>query len=286
MRSIIGDEFIDKFVDDIRVEMAHRGHTRKTLADASACKDRAIGKLLAGEPVHNNTIAKVARVLGLDIANYRRASGEPTLVSPPPEPIGRRDAEDLYGGYSEHEVSEFFGTFIGYRRVFSDERRLHRSAFEFRWSDTKRRLEFFESQRYSPSPGKWLTSSHAGGVYISRRTRLVHRVTRFQGAVRLMTLHLPRIGEGLFRGVVLTQSERPLFYIPSVSAIFLQKLDEAKTNSELEQMTGSFGTDDPEFEYANAELISIEKNALHISHEAPEMARPHLAVSNTGRGKK
>ena len=87
MASLMTDVQRDAFVRRIRLEMAKLGLTREALAERAACKERTLGNLLAGQPVRDTTIAKVARVLGLDIDDaLGRDTGNGTPETAPPCP--------------------------------------------------------------------------------------------------------------------------------------------------------------------------------------------------------
>ena len=107
-----------------------------------------------------------------------------------------------------------------------------------------------------------MSSSHAGGIYISPHTGMIHLLTTFQGALRLATLTKFRMGDTRLRGVILTQSDRDQFFQPATSAIYLEKLETRRKNSELEKLVGPFGPADPSFKPATEELTRIESNAV------------------------
>jgi hypothetical protein len=71
------------------------------------------------------------------------------------------------------------------------------------------------------------------------------------------------------RGVILTQSERDMFFQPATSAIFLEKLTAKKKNSELEKLVGSFGPSDPSYRAAAEELAHIESSTVYFAGLRP-----------------
>ena len=257
MASLMTDAQRDAFVRRVRLEMAKLGLTREVLAERAACKERTLGNLLAGQPVRDTTLAKVARVLGIDIED---AMGQ---EAPPPEAQkldGRANEE--YGGYLLSAHAHYLGTYIAYRRVFSARNELFRSVYEIDWDDEFNRLRFFELQRFRGQDDRPVSSSHAGGIYISPHTGMIHLLTTFQGALRLVTLTKFRMGDTRLRGVILTQSDRDQFFQPATSAIYLEKLETRRKNSELEKLVGPFGPADASFKPASDELTRIESSSV------------------------
>ena len=117
-------------------------------------------------------------------------------------------------------------------------------------------------QRFRGSTGRPVASSHAGGIHISPHTGLLHLLTTYQGALRLVTLTKFRMGDDKLRGVILTQRDRDVFFQPAVSPIYLEKLAGRRKNSELEQLVGPFGPSDPTFEAVGRELAEIEASTV------------------------
>lgn len=263
MASLMTDGQREAFVRRVRLEMAKAGLTREALAERAACKERTLGNLLAGQPVRDQTVAKIARVLAIDLEDVIGRGG--------PEPAGagahhgEGRAGEEYGGYMLSAYAHYLGTYIAYRRVFSDKNELFRSVYEIDWDDEQRRLRFFELQRFRGANDRPVSSSHAGGIYISPHTNTMHLLTTFQGAIRLVTLGKPGIGDNRLRGVILTQSDRGVFFQPAISAIFLERLEVRRKNSELEKLIGAFGATDPSFRMASEELADIEANKVYFA---------------------
>ena len=79
MASLMSDGQREAFVRRVRLEMAKGSMTREALAKRAACKERTLGNLLAGQPVRDVTVAKIARVLGIDLEDFM--NGGATAVS-------------------------------------------------------------------------------------------------------------------------------------------------------------------------------------------------------------
>ena len=260
MASLMSEAQRDAFVRRVRLEMAKTGLTREVLAERAACKERTLGNLLSGQPVRDATVAKVARVLGIDLEDLIDERG-PAAARPAPD--GRAASE--YGGYMLSAYEDYPGTYVAYRYVFSDKNELFRSVYEIDWDEDMSRLRFFEVQRFRGANQQTVSSSHAGGIYISPHTGMIHLLTTYQGALRLLTLAKFRLGDRKLRGVILTQSDREMFFQPAVSAIYLERLATRMKNSELETLVGPVGPSDPAFKKAAAELAGIETSAVYFA---------------------
>lgn len=248
----------EAFVRRVRLAMAKNGLSRNSLARSVGCNERTLGNLLGGQPVRDATVAGVARALSIDLDEVFRAG------VPGTDPAAPGRAADEYGGYLLAAYEDYLGTYVAYRRVFAPRRELYRSVFELDWDDELSRLRFFEIQRFNSVKRTPVASSHAGGVYISAHTGVLHFLTTFQGALRLVTLSKFRRGDDKLRGVLLTQSDHDMFYLPAVSAIYLQKLNGRRRHSELDGMVGVVTPDDPAFRDAEVELAEIERSALFL----------------------
>ncbi len=259
MGALIGEAAREAFVRRVRIEMAKQGITREALAERAAVKERTLGNLLAGQPVRDITVAKVARALGIALDEIVGATAVASNGPATPEPAR---ASEPYGGYMLAAYEAYLGTYVAYRRVFAGKPELYRSIYEIDWDEALSRLRFLELQRFRGRNNRTVASSLGGGIYISPHTGLIQLLTTFQGALRLVTLTKMRLGETCLRGLILTQSDRDMFFEPATSAILLDRLDRKASLAELEQMVGPIGTDDPAFANAEAELAGIERSMV------------------------
>ena len=257
MGSLIGDASREAFARRVRLEMAKRGLTREALAERAEVKERTLGNLLAGQSVRDLTAAKIAKVLGIDLEALLD-SGD--LSSPASG--GAPRADESHGGYMLSAYEGYLGTYVAYRRVFSDKRELYRSVYDIDWDEALSRLRFLELQRFRGRDNRSVASSHGGGIYISPHTGLLQLLTTYQGALRLVTLSRFQLGDNRLRGLMLTQSDRDRFFEPAVSAIFLERLDGKHRLAELERLVGAVGPDDAAYAPANAELATIERAGI------------------------
>ena len=257
MGSLIGEARRQAFARRVRVEMARHGLTREALAARAEVKERTLGNLLAGQPVRDLTVAKVARVLAIELDEIVAGlDGDGATGS------GEGRAGESYGGYMLSAYEGYLGTYIAYRRGFADRNELFRSVYDIDWDESLCRLRFLELQRFRGRDNRTVASSHGGGIYISPHTGLLQFLTTYQGALRLVTLTRFGLGDNRLRGLMLTQSDRDRFFEPAVSAIFLERLEGKRPLAELERLVGPLGPNDPEFAPADAELAAIERGGI------------------------
>ncbi len=150
--------------------------------------------------------------------------------------------------------------------MFSKTSELFRSVYEIDWDEELGRLRFFELQRFRGANNRTVSSSHAGGIYISpahRHGAHAHDVSR----ARCASSRWPSfgIGDTRLRGVILTQSDREHFFQPATSAIFLRKLSGRRRLSELERMVGPIASTHADFAAALAEIEEIERSAIFLA---------------------
>jgi transcriptional regulator with XRE-family HTH domain len=261
MTALMSDGAREAFVRRIRLEMAKRGLTREALAELASVKERTLGNLLSGQSVRDVTVARIARALDIELEAWTAPEAAQT---PPPAPDSARAAE-AYGGYMMAAWEPYIGAYVAYRRVFSPGDQLYRSIYDIDWDEALSRLRFLELQRFKGRNNKTVTMNHGGGIYISPHTGLLQLLTTFQGALRLVTLTKFRMADNRLRGVILTQSDRDHFFEPSVSAIYLQRIEGKSKLADLERLVGPVGPDDPAFADASAELADIERSGVFIA---------------------
>lgn len=259
MRSVIGGAARDAFVRRVRLEMAKQGLTREGLAERAEVKERTLGNLLAGQAVRDQTVAKVARVLGIGLETV---VGEASVGEAAPLAETDARAGEAYGGYMLSAYEGYIGTYVAWRRVFSRKREaggeLYRSVYEIDWDEQLSRLRFLELQRFRARDDRRISASQGGGIYISPYTGLIQLFTTFQGALRLVTLTRFRLGDNRLRGLILTAIDREQFFAPAASPIFLERIEGKARLADLERLVGAVGPADAAYAAAARELDEIE----------------------------
>jgi transcriptional regulator with XRE-family HTH domain len=238
----------------MRREMAAKGWTQAKLAKAAGYDERTIRNVLKAESTRPDTILDICETLGIEFDCIDHAASDLEHAGV---------AAEEYGAYARKSVGDYVGSYFGYRRAFSKSRKIMRTCFTIDWSKDKGRLTFSEYQEYVPLEQGPSEPHHGGDLYIGANTNLVHLVTIFQGAVRLVTL--TKMRNQVLRGVVLTQGERPAFYQPAVSALLLKKVEGPLDERSFHARIGALTSDDPEYQRVNSELREIEAEVIFFA---------------------
>jgi transcriptional regulator with XRE-family HTH domain len=238
----------------IEQALRNKSWTRAKLAELTGYDVRTIRTVLKGEdPVRDQTILDVCEALGI----------EPELDSPAPEEVEISDSR--HGSYVREAYRQYEGAWFGVRRSFNDPYNLVRSLFQISWHPEDWIFVFEESQAYQSEAGRQVDHSQKGELYISQFTDLIHLVTVTSGAVRTITLTKVRSNRLIMRGSVLTQADREnVFYAPSVSAIYLEKISNFDSGLHLDKV-GLLRPGDHGYEEAASEIVRIERNVIHIA---------------------
>jgi DNA-binding Xre family transcriptional regulator len=231
--------------------MREKQWTRTALAKRAGYDEKTIRKVLNGQPVKDKTVTDVCHALDVEPI-FRVPSDSPDV------------AIEQYGGYlrTNYHLYECFYTF--YRRDILKSGVIYKSLFQIFWDSAERHLTFREYyKRTNVSPP--VVQFFVGPVCISSYTNLLHMLTIVAGSVRLLTLTKMRHFEGIMRGVLLTQTEAPHFYQPTVTPVVLRSL----SNYDADPHSGDdiilLSPDSPEYAFASAELQFAEREVMKIA---------------------
>jgi hypothetical protein len=220
----------------------------KALAEDAKCNVRTIRNFFNGKSVREETTRRIAAVVGVNLISERLEAQ-----------TGSNSADVEHGLYSEDLVRSYIGYFYAYRRSFSIADNLVRALFKLEWDAKRACLTFQEFQTYHSSHlARRVHYDQRGDVFISNTIGLVHLLTVQEGAVRLITLTRLHHDENYMRGVVLTQSEWPDHFQPSVSPIFFRKILVAQDIERLVEQVGPIDPRDPTYPEINRILIHTE----------------------------
>jgi hypothetical protein len=229
--------------------------TRTKLAHQTGYDVRTIRTVLGGiEPVRDQTILDVCQALGIE-ADLSDSSAKELEIEV---------AESWYGSYAREPYRNYEGAYFAYRRSFSYPDQFVRSIFEIKWDDNDWIFVFQEHHSYIAVNKRRIDNSQTGEMYISQFTDLIHLVTVKAGAVRTITLTKIRGSSSIMRGSVLTQSDRGLFFQPSVSAIYLDPIVGFEPASHL-GLIGPVKKGDDDHERVSDEIERIEREVMFVA---------------------
>lgn len=236
-------------IDQARV---NKSWTRTKLAEVSGYDVRTIRTVLSGdEPVRDQTILDICKALGI--------TAELDDVESDIEVSGHQ-----YGAYARTPYKHYEGGYFAYRRSFTYPNTFLRSLYELRWHEAEEVFHFQEFQSYTSVENRPIDHSQAGKIYISPATDLIHFLTIHEGAVRLITLTKMRGNYATMRGSVLTQSERTMFYQPSVSAIYLDKIANFDFSVHCREV-GPIVPSNEAYQSVEATIEAIEQDVMFVA---------------------
>lgn len=251
-------EFRRNRAEKMSKALMNKAWTRTKLAHETGYDVRTIRTVLGGiEPVRDQTIIDVCEALGIE-PQLSEAGGEEIEV-----------AESWYGSYAREPYKHYEGAYFAHRRSFSFPNQFVRSVFEIKWHDEDWIFVFDEHQSYLAENKRKIDHSQKGEMYVSQFTDLIHLVTVNAGAVRTLTLTKMRGSGSIMRGAVLTQSDRGLFFQPSVSAIYLEKISDFDQSVHLAQV-GPIKSDHDDFNLIKDEIERVEREVMFVASAAGE----------------
>jgi transcriptional regulator with XRE-family HTH domain len=246
------DDFRRLRAEKISQALLNKSWTRDKLAQETGYDVRTIRTVLKGEKVRDQTIVDICQALGID----------PQLSQPENQDI--EVSEPWYGSYAREPYRQYEGVYFAYRRSFSFPDQFIRSFFEIVWHPEDWIFVFKENQSYVSENKRKIDHSQSGEMYISQFTDLIHLVTVNAGAVRTITLTKMRGAGSIMRGSVLTQSDRGLFFQPSISAIFLEKISEFDP-AILSQKVGPLKPGHEDYITVSDEIERIEREVMFVA---------------------
>jgi transcriptional regulator with XRE-family HTH domain len=234
----------ENLLSRIRARLKILGWTQTELASRAGYDVRTIRNVLYGRRVRYRTILDVCSALG--IAPDGHTGPEPEV------------SEEHFGAYSQSSFAEYFGTYATVRRPYSHERLLMRSLFKVGWDQATGHMTFDEAQVY-----RGRDFSQHGSIYASPTTGLIHFLTIYHGAIRLITL--TKLRDRSMHGVVLSQTDRNFGFQPCVSAILFRRLSNDIEIAAAREKIGPLLPDDPEFAANDLELKHVENEVIFFA---------------------
>jgi len=250
----------------VSAALEEKGWTRKELARAANVAPKTVSNFLSGDHVSWATFKSLCKALDVSTA---------VDEAKPAHEVARPDL----GGYTREAYADYLGGYFAYRRSFISRDRVLRSVYALEWSKEMGGLAFKEYQQYK-SRGKSVDHSQDGPVHISPKYNLVHLVTSAKGAVRLVTLIK---NEDIFRGAILTQSDQEQFYQPSISPIYLEKIESFNPSAPPLDMVGPIDRSHEDFGPIAERLEEIERKTILFASN--RQSEPRSAPRTGGKPK-
>lgn len=223
------------------------GLTNGQLASKAGCGERSVRKLVKGETTGGKIRAEVCAVLDIPIGRE----------------YGGKVSDGDHGGYTLENFSDYVGHYFVYRRSQRFPNNILRSIFDVAWDKRRQCLVFEEHQRYhSAETHSDIDNSQSGDVFYSNTIGLLHFVSQFRGAVRLMTVSKFRLNNPddlTMHGIVLTQAKMPFHYQPFAAAIIFQKTKKLSGDT-LTHGAKLFRPAASEHKQINLDLIEVERH--------------------------
>lgn len=235
----------------VRRQMASNGLQPKTLAAQSGTSDKTIYRLLNGQKIKTDNLLRIGNALGSDLVN-----GAPSAQS-----VHAEIADPSYGGYHKDLYQEYLGSFLVFRRAFSNADRIVVGFMDIAWSDVRGCLTFHEQQRNRSQSGRFYEYDLHGEIHIPAGAGILNFVVMDRGSVRLSVVsHMRKNLNNTMQGIVLTLCENTLpIYQPATSAILYQKL-EAGASEVASRQVGVYDRTDEYVAQADALLFEVESN--------------------------
>lgn len=221
----------------LRERMELHAMTQDKAAGFLDIDPRTLRKVLLGDSLTVPRLQKLAELLDFDLEDLER------LTSSSPHEIPQESLE--FGGYPFHSVERYIGDYIMVRHSLGEDDNLHCSLLQIEWSVDRGALSYKEIDKFTSDRGRPRDYSQTGMVFVSADIGLFHFMTKWRGALRLITASKLRPNTNMMYGLVLTQADQRFGYIPATSPIIIHKVDETSHPDEFE--SGPISSDHPKY---------------------------------------
>jgi hypothetical protein len=126
-------------------------------------------------------------------------------------------------------------------------------------------MTFDEQQVFAGRSGAIQDFSQHGSIYASPTTGLIHFLTIYRGAIRLITLTKLRPDDRSMHGVVLSSTDRNFGFQPCVSAILFKRLPNETEIESAKTNIGPLASDHPDFAAYDLELKHVENEVVFFA---------------------
>lgn len=194
----------------IREGLEVKGLTQDYLAAVLNVDPRTVRNILCGKSLTVPRLNAISEALGIEFETPTSETNNTGLD---------------FGGYPKHSVEKYIGNYVAVRHSLGSNPNLHCSFYSFDWDNDKGALHFNEENKFIGSNDRLRDFSQGGSIYISPDIGLLHLMTSWRGAVRLITLSKLRMNSNMMYGAVLTQSDQRFGFMPALSPVAFKKIE-------------------------------------------------------------
>lgn len=210
----------------IRECLEEQGLTQEYLAAELNVDPRTVRNMLSGRSLTVPRVKRIGEIFETDVWAVLRRSEDGA------DGAGSETAViEEFGGYPRHSVERYEGEYIAVRHSLGENPNLHCSFYSLEWDAGKQALHFEESNKFIGQGKRPRDYSQGGHVHISPDIGLLHLMTCWRGAIRLITLSKMRLTSGIMYGALLTQSDQKFGFMPATTPIVFQKLDRSQPDT-------------------------------------------------------
>lgn len=165
------------------------------------------------------------------------------------------------GGYTQEQIAPYLGRFLTVRRGTTIRENLLTTMVEIYWDDELGGARFHEKNKFTTVQGKELDYSQSGTVHQSSQIGVLHLLTSFEGAIRLVTLTRLQVMEPVMYGAILTQVPEAGNFIPARATVHFRKVGEDES-VDIEAALGVVTPDSPNFLTFESDLEEARRATL------------------------
>lgn len=165
---------------------------------------------------------------------------------------GARSTTIGSGGYSYQDILPYLGRYLTIRQGTTVVENLLTTRVDIHWDENAEMARYDEYNRFLSSSGKIMDYSQSGTVHRSRALGVLHLLTSFEGAIRLVTLGRIQVMEPVMYGMILTQIQGSGAFVPTSSVVHFRRMSEQGAAAAFE--TGVVRPGDPQFKALQQDL--------------------------------
>ncbi len=134
------------------------------------------------------------------------------------------------GGYTKQQIEPYIGRYLTIRQGTTIPENLLTTLVEIYWDTKLSGARFNEINKFVSSQGKKLDYSQSGTVHQSSQIGVLHLLTSFEGALRLVTLSRLQVLEPVMYGAILTQVPESGNFVPTKATVHFRKIGDGQAD--------------------------------------------------------